>query len=338
MVFRIRNIQELITEARSLAYSENYSFTEGWNQNVLVNIANLGQKKLYNAITQIDDCAYVQEVKLDTIAYQQNYELPIDVHMALRLVDCRYLYGVTDYQFIELVNSPLQDRYGYPTNLPQIYTIRNGEIILSPVPCNTRPESLVINYQKRLRELDIRRGAVSVVTNNITPATISVSYATTSQKNAGMRAAGESILDLVDYICLVDVDGLPVVEQIPIQNYNQSTEIITTGVGFNFTADQIATITSMQSAGEPIYIVTGRYSTTNCELDSWCENALIEYMVLRLLRLQSANSDVAAQFETEDEIIKNLITQHRRIRPTVYRAEMMGSRRSMYYPYFTGRY
>jgi hypothetical protein len=338
MVFHIRRLEELIGEARSLAYSENYSLTEGWNQNTLTDIFNLGQKKLYNALTEIDDCAYVQEVNMDVVPNQQAYDLPIDVHMALRLVDVRYLYGTTNYQFIELVNSPLQDRYPYPTNLPQIYTIRNGQILLSPVPTSSRLGALVINYQKRLRDLDIRRGLVDTIDNAAPPATITVDYSSPSQKNAGMREAGESTLDLVDYICFVDTDGLPIVSEIPIQSYNQTTQVITTGVGYQFSAADIATITALQTAGEPIYIVTGKYSTTNCELDTWCENALIEYAVLRLLRLQSAHSDVAAQFQTEDEVIKNLITQHRRIRPTVYRAEMMGSRRSMYYPYFTGRY
>lgn len=338
MVFHIRRLEELISEARSLAYSENYSLTEGWNQNTLVDIFNLGQKKLYNALTKINDDAYVKQVNMDVVANQQAYDLPIDVHLALRLVDVRFIYGVTDYQFIELVNAPLQDRYPYPTNLPQIYCIRDGQILLSPVPANARPGALEINYQMRIKDLDIRRGLVDTINNAMAPATIAVDYNAASQKDAGMRAAGESVLDLVDYVCFVDTNGSPVVTQIPVQSYNQGTQVLTCGVGYTFSADDIALITALQSAGEPIYIVSGEWSTTNCELDKWCENALIEYAILRLLRLQSASADVGAQFQVEDEVINSLITQHRRIRPTVYRAEMMGSRRSMYYPYFTGRY
>jgi hypothetical protein len=57
-----RRAQDLIWEARTLGYSENYSTTEGWDDNVLCTILNLGLQRLYNALTKIDDAAYVQQL------------------------------------------------------------------------------------------------------------------------------------------------------------------------------------------------------------------------------------------------------------------------------------
>lgn len=329
--------QNMIGRARSLAYSESYSLTEGWNDNTLVSILNLGMHRLYNALTQIENDAYVAQTRLNSVAYQDAYDLPIEVQMSLRLVDVRYLYGNEVYQFIELSNAPLQDRFAYPANLPQIYSTRFGQILLSPMPTETRTGNLIINYQKRMRELDIRRGIVASY-DDAGPVTFTVDYTPTSQKNANMRVNGESVLDKVDYICIVDYKGLPLVSEIPVDSYNQVTQVITCNPDFVFVPSQQAALDAVLDAGQSPYIVGGRYSSTNSDLDAWCEDALIEYMVLRLLRLQSDAAETAEQFQTEEMVIKQLVTQHRRIRPTTYKVEMIGGRASNYYPYVPGRY
>lgn len=331
--------QLMISRARSLAYSEQYSLTEGWNDNTLVSILNLGLNRFYNAITQIENDAYVEEARLDSVANQDAYDLPIEVSLALRLVDVRFLYGNEIYQFIELSNSPVQDRYAYPANLPQIYTIRKGQILLSPMPTATRTGNIVINYQKRMRGLDIRRGIISNYDDSGPgPITFDVDYTATSQKDANLRVNGESVLDLTDYICIVDYKGTPIVSEIPVASYDQVTQVITTEPDFAFIPAQQAALDALIADGQSPYIVTGQYSSTNSELDAWCEAALVEYMVLRLLRLQSDAAETAEQFATEQAVINQLITQHRRIRPTTYKVEMIGGRSSNYYPYVPGRY
>lgn len=332
-----RRTEEMIQEARSLAYQETYSLTEGWDDNTLVNIMNLGLDKLYAAITQIDNPANIEEVKLNSVANQQAYDLPIEVHMALRVDDVRYLYGTTDYQFVTLVNSSIAERYAYPGNLPQTYTIRNGQILLSPVPTQSRNENIVINYQKRMRYLDIRRGKVDSFTVG-PPMTITVDYSASSQKDANMRENGESVLDLVDQICLVDYAGNPIVSQIKIASYNQSTQVITCQSDYSMTSAEQTALTDAINNGDDVYITTRGYSSTHSELDVVCEAGLIEYAVLRLLRLQSDAGGTTDQYAAEQEVIDYLVNQYRRSRPTVYRANMIREGKSTYYPYLIGRY
>ena len=116
-----RSLEEMIRDARSLSYQENYSFTEGWNDNVAAEVFNLGLDRLYGAVTQIENDANVEEVAMNVVAGQFAYDLPIDVHMALRIADVRFLFGTQPYEFVTLIQGTIQDRFQFPTNIPDTY-------------------------------------------------------------------------------------------------------------------------------------------------------------------------------------------------------------------------
>ncbi len=156
-----RRIDEIADSARSLAYQENYSYTEGWNDNTVGQIINLGLNQLYDKICEIDNVANIQEYAQNVISGVQEYDIPQNVKMGLQIMNVRYLYGPASYQFVTLVQGMIQDRFSYPTNIPSSYCIRNGKILLSPTPNISREESLIVNYQKRMRKMDFRRGKVS---------------------------------------------------------------------------------------------------------------------------------------------------------------------------------
>ena len=177
--------------------------------------------------------------------------------------------------------------------------MRNGYILLTPTPSVTKSDALVINYQKRPRELDIRRGQVASKTDS--PVTITLSFSTTSQKNANMSTNASSQLDLVDYCCIVDLDGNPIVSAIPIDNYNSSTQIITAVSSYSFPADELAALDAAIAAGTPLYVTRNKYSSTHSELDNQTEDFLIEYVVKRLLRLQSNQAEMAEAKIQEEE-------------------------------------
>lgn len=160
-----RRAEELIAEARGLSYTESYSLTEGWNNNVAVDIINFAISRIYNAITQIDSPPNIEEYTMDVVAGKQAYDIPIDVHMALRIMDVRYLYAGPNspWAYVTLNQGMIQDRFSYPTNIPDTYCIRNGQMLLSPTPNISQNQSLVVNYQKRMRSIDIRRGMVSSI-------------------------------------------------------------------------------------------------------------------------------------------------------------------------------
>lgn len=313
-----RRIEELIANARSLAYQENYSYTEGWNDNVVVQALNFGLDRLYAKLTEIDMPTNVMELSIDIISQQAAYDLPIDVLMALRLVDVRYLYSGYNqpWSFITLTHGMIQDRFAYPTTLPDTFTIRNGQIILSPAPSITNLQSLVINYQKRPRKLDIRRGLIASFSLG-PPVTFTLTFPDTSQKYANLQANANSLLDLIDWACITDINGNPLVDAIPLANYNQTTQILTTLPTYVMPAVAQANLTAAIAANGG-FVIQGDYSSTQSELDRASEDYLIEYTILRLMRLSSDVEASTEQVAAEEAVLDRLLNAYRRNRPSNY--------------------
>lgn len=326
-----RRTEELIADGRSLSYSEDYSLTEGWDDDVFARILNLGLNNLYHAITEDPQPGYVEQVSIDSVANQQAYTLPIDVYMALQLVDVRFIWGNQDIEFNTLVRSTIPDRWNYTTNYPDTYCLRSGEILLSPVPGITKEDALVINYQKRPRELDVRRGQLASKTD--APVTITLTFPGTSAKYANMQTYANSQLDLVDYCCIVDIEGTPVVSAIPLDNYNSSTQVITALSSYSFPADELTALDAAIAAGTPLFITRNRYSSTHSELDSQCEDYLIEYAVKRMLRLQSNLGEMQEALRQEQEALERLINAFKRWRPSVFPVRWLRRQGLTTYPF-----
>lgn len=326
-----RRLEEILTDARAQAYAEDYSLTEGWDDNVAARIANLGLNRLYHALTRIDNPANIEEVAIDSVAGQQAYDIPIDVYMAIRIPDVRFQWGGQAYEVVTLRQTNIQDRFNYPINIPDAYCIRNGQILLSPTPDTSRTDAIIINYQKRMRSLDVRRGILSSKTD--TPVTITLTFAAASAKDANMRTNAESVLDKIDYVCLVDRDGEPIVSQIPVNNYNSSTQVITAESSYSFPAAELSALDAAIAAGTTIYVTSGKYSSTHSELDSQSEDFLIEFIIARLLRLQSNTSEMNEARLREEQALEDLVNAYRRYRPSVYPVQWMQNVRRNTYPW-----
>lgn len=314
-----RRLEEMIAEARRLAYQENYSYTEGWDDNTMVEIFNLAMDRLYGAITEINNPANIEQTEINTVAGQQSYDIPIDVHLAVRIMDVRFLYGTQAWEFVTLRQAMIQDRFSYPTNIPDVYTIRNGKILLSPTPNITKDGALIINYQKRMRKLDIRRGKVSSYTEDGNGLNVSftLNFTVLSEKDNNMYDNGLSILDKVDYCCIVDRLGNPVVDAIPLQGFNKTSLVLTAIPSYSIPTAEKAALDAALNAGNTLYVVQGDYSSTHSELDRQTEDYFIEYAILRLLRLQSAAEPTQEQLETEEAVLKRLMWAYRRSRPAI---------------------
>lgn len=326
-----RRTEEIIEEVRGLSYSESYSLTEGWDNNVLTDILNRSLNNIYHAITQVDNPAYIQEFVTDVISGQQSYDIPYDVFMAIRIMDVRFLWGDSAYQFVTLNQGMIQDRFDYPINIPDMYCIRQGKILLSPTPNLTKYNSLIVNFQKRMRTIDIRRGLVASRTTS--PVTFTLSFATTSEKDAQMREYADSQLDKVDYCCFVNRFGEPVVNGIPLNGYDTVTQILTADPNYVIPVAELAALDALLGAGDPVYVVRGNYASTHSELDTQMEDYFIEYAIKRMLRLQSNSSETQEQMIEEKQILDMIINASRRYRPSIYPVRWVDNFRRSSYPF-----
>ena len=387
-----RRIDEIAANARQLAFQENYSYTEGWDDNTVAEIINLGLNQLYDKISQIDQVANIQEYSQTIYATQQSYAIPQDVKMSIQIMNVRYLYGPETWQFVTLEQGMIQDRYSYPTNIPTTYCIRNGFMLLSPTPNITRENALIVNYQKRMRSLDYRRGKVTniitpygAVTNisNANPAQVTtasphglstgnkvglngvfepnelidltfiitvtgantftlnnidttqsnvfsgicnwflnpvqfqLNFTVTSQKDVNLQANANSLLDKIDWCCFVDRNGQPIIDAIPLTSYNMVTFILTADSNYVIPYTSWLTFLAIIANQDTFYVVGGDYSSTHSELDRQAEDLLVEYCVLRLLRLQSAAEPTSAQLDAEEKVLNRLAIAYRRFRPSI---------------------
>jgi hypothetical protein len=400
-----RRIDEIAADARRLAYQENYSYTEGWDDNTVASIFNLALNKIYDRITEIDQVGNIQEYTQTVFSGQAEYDIPQDVKMKLQIINVRFLYGPADWQFVTLVQSMIQDRFGYSTNIPSTYCIRNGKLILSPRPNITRPDSLIVNYQKRMRSLDFRRGKVSgiegttdgalstisngtvttisnanpaqvttLVPHNLTtgdkvgltgifepspldqgtyivtvtgantftlngidttnanvfsgtclwfknPVVFVLNFTSTSQKDVNMKANADSILDKVDWVSFVDENGSDVIDAIRIQGYNQGFAAIppkiTCAPNYVIPYTSWLKFQALLTNQDTFYVIQGDYASTHSQLDRQAEDLFLEYVVLRLLRLQSAAEPTEDQREAEEAVLSRLAIAYRRYRPSI---------------------
>lgn len=386
-----RRIDEMAANARQLAYQENYSYTEGWDDNTLAEIFNLGLNQIYDKICQIDNVANIEEYTQTVVAGVQEYDIPQNVNLAIQIMNVRYLYGPQNWEFVTLEQGMIQDRYGYPTNIPSTYCIRNGKILLSPTPNITRENALIVNYQKRMRSLDYRRGKVSniispygnvVGISNANPCQVTTEFAhglsngmkvglggvfepsflidTThiitvtgantftipvntllsntfsgtalwfqnpvqfqlnftvdSQKDVNLQANANAILDKVDWASFTDRNGEPIIDAIPLQGYNMTTFVLTADSNYVIPYESWLRFQGFITNQDTFYVITGDYASTHSQLDRKSEDLLVEYSVLRLLRLQSAAEPTKDQLEAEDAVLKRLAIAYRRYRQSV---------------------
>ncbi|HNX01966.1 MAG TPA: hypothetical protein PKK33_11405, partial [Candidatus Cloacimonadota bacterium] len=318
--------------------------------------------------------------------------IPMNVNLAIQIMNVRYLYGPQNWEFVTLEQGMIQDRYGYPTNIPSTYCIRSGKILLSPTPNITRENALIVNYQKRMRSLDYRRGKVAGIISsygnvvNITnanpaevetqnphalisgmkvgltgeftpfsldqnafiitvtgantftlngvdttlnspftgtclwfqnPVQFQLDFTVTSQKDINLKPNADSILDKVDWICFTSRNGEPIIDAIPIDIYNLTTYIITCDSNYVIPYASWLKFQAILTNQDTFYVITGDYASTHSQLDRKAEDLLIEYVVLRLLRLQSAAEPTQDQLRNEEAVLDRLAIAYRRYRPSV---------------------
>jgi hypothetical protein len=389
-----RRIDEMAANARQLAYQENYSYTEGWDDNVVAEIFNLGLNRLYDKICQVDNVANIEEYVADVYAGVQEYDIPQAVKMGLQIMNVRFLYGTQSWMFVTLAQGMIQDRYSYPTNIPTTFCIRNKKLLLSPTPNITRTASLIVNYQKRMRKIDFRRGKVSNITsaygtitgiskanpcvvttaaahglvagqkvgingvfepselidnsyiistaglavnefslNGVStltsntfsgtanwfsnPVTFLLDFTISSQKDTNLQANADSILDKVDWACIVDKNGDVIIDAIPVSTYGFTSQVLTADSNYVIPISSFTAFTSLVANLDTPYVVTGDYTSTHSQLDRQSEDLLIEYCVLRLLRLQSAAEPTVSQMAAEEAVLDRLAISYRRYRPSI---------------------
>ena len=142
-------------------------------------------------------------------------------------------------------------------------------------------------------------------------------FTVTSQKDVNLKANADSILDKIDWVCFTSRDGEPIIDAIPISGYDMVNNILTCEPNFVIPYLSWLDFQAYINNQDTFYVVGGDFSSTHSQLDRQSEDLLIEYVVLRLLRLQSAAEPTENQMQAEQAVLDRLAIAYRRYRPSV---------------------
>jgi hypothetical protein len=285
----------LVRAIRDRTGNQSYSATNGVPQREIVSYLNEAQDRIFNKISMERSSLFTKESFISTVANQASYTLPTDILLKHNIIKVDYSHNGSAQNYAPLdLRSPRQEISvaGYPDS----YFLRDGTLILSPIPSSSITNGIRLNYQYTIPTIDIRRGQVASYASGGTNVT-----SITLTSNSLLIAESESDLEngYVEYISIVNKDGVQTAVNIPIVSYNSTTNVATCN----------HTLGSGESIAVGSYVVFGKNATTHSSLLPICERYLLEYGVLRTqMRDSNANLMDTSPLLTaiEQEIIDSI--------------------------------
>jgi hypothetical protein len=264
-----RRLDHLILDIRNQTHTQDFSSTEGIPNDTMVHFFRYANKALRGLIYGGGFDEYIATTTTDIVSSQEAYSLPSDSFLKTNVISVEYKYGQESGDYRKLDRASLHLRDTTYDGTPLRYIQHDNQILINPPPASAVTDGLRITYEHRLPDLDIRRGIISSTTGNpITAITLDLTPSLT--KDSGIVTAGASVLTTADYITIVDKDGTVLMDDIPIDNYDTSTGIITITSGF--------TPDTGETSPAGAYVVEGDYASTHSSFPDFCEMYLISYV------------------------------------------------------------
>lgn len=276
----MQRLDLLIRQARTRSGNTKYGDKQGVSQRSYVAYANDAQQRIYNLIMQCRPTLFVKQATIDTVSGQAEYDLPTDVYLKHNLITVQYTPNGNAQLYYPLAQNYARNEVSIPA-LPESYFLRDGKLILTPIPMTGYTDALRITYQYVIPQLDIRRALIASINTGTDTITLT--------DNTMLLQETESDLSegWVDFVCVVDSNGVVLQRDIPVTSYDSTTKVLTCG-------DDIT------SAGAGTgYLVFGAYASTHSSLLDIAERYLVEYMTLR-----SQASDTSSEVGVTSQVLK----------------------------------
>lgn len=286
----MRRTDQLITAIRRRTDNEDVSASEGISSEEFVDFLNEGQARLQSRIVDaVPDCTLFDTSKTTSlVAGQRAYAIASSTDQPLlgsmvRLVE--YRTGSLEEDYYQLEPDILDNLSLVRGTYPSSYDIRNGNILVSPLPTGSNG-TLRITFPRRLDALDIRRGKIDTVNTSGSNYTSIILEAT---------PVPDDILDDTDFfICVNSKYGVVNYYNAPVTTYDTNSRTLTFDSG-------VSTSNGTISIGD--WVTYGKWTTTHSQLPDDCERFLLAYAAWKVLKRDS--TDDAALQEQELIAIEN---------------------------------
>ncbi len=277
------------------------STSQGISELTYVQCLNDAQDHLQSIIIDQHPRVFLGQSLINIVAAQEEYNLPSDIYLGTKIVSLEYKYGTEAGQYMKLMPQSLHDRKTwFSSSFPAFYIRKSDTFLLNPLPAVSSTSGLRMVYVRELRDLDVRRGVISTVTKsslNITA--INLDLTPTLSKDSSSVTNAADLLDKTDYVCIVDKDGISILDGIPVTGYNSSTGVITVP---SFSTAILA------AAFVDMYVVAGKAATTHSELPNVCERYLIAYAILEILKKNGNQFETAEQKQKVSSMEEDIVS------------------------------
>lgn len=285
----MRRVDRQILQVRRQTDNDDSSAGTGITDAEFLQYLNDAQHRLQSLITDTHIKAFATTYDLSLISGTQSYNLQGDTFMDHKVIQVEYSSSSDTEMLFPLMPIHYSQISRRQESWPSGYCINNGKIHFSPVP--TGGGLARITYTRKLPELDLRRGTVA------SAATSGSDYIDIIVENDSTLDATE--LALVEYVSVVDYDGNPKYEAIPVSSYDAGTRKLTLRAG-------VATADGTIAAGD--YVVSGRYASSHSQLPQFTERYLLAYAAWKIFKRDSSSDSAEQQSELsamEQEIISS---------------------------------
>jgi len=284
----MRRLDLLITQSRRNTENEDFSDTRGILTEEFIEYLNAGQERI-QALIQVEFADVFQAEKvINAVAGQEIYSLPSDTFLGIRIDMVEYSSSGGTDEYYTIKKASKRERTSGFTADPSFYIRRNKEILLQPAPDTNG--KIRVTYQKRLPKLDIRRGTVdstwvpsselNTTTNTFINNRIVLDSTTSIDKTELLEE---------NFISIVDKNGNIKMKNIPIDDIDALTGIVTVTSGFVYETGETI------SSGD--YAVRGTESTTHSQLPDNVERYLVAYSNWKIFKRDSSVDSTEAQAE-----------------------------------------
>lgn len=283
----------LIDEARQATENVEFTTETGVQDSEYIRALNDAQDRIQSLILNAYPRMFQKQKVIDAVKDQETYDIPVDVFMDSRIEKLEYSINRQLSGYYKLDAGVSDERLNSLSGNPSFYIRESKTVMLEPPPIQTG--LIRFTYQRSFPRLDKRRGKVSAVTLDGTTKTIT----TLTLDPTILTDVDISLINKVEYICIVARDGRIKMKGIPVVDVNSSTGDITVDTFSYEDGESIA-------VGD--YAVAGKYTTTHSELPDICERYLLRFTEWRILKRDSSNDALEEDKELqkmEAEIVES---------------------------------
>jgi len=274
-------VSTLITQIRertdNLGFSEDASgnITEGLSDDLVLSFLNDGQDYLFSRISAVYPEFNQKEEIITVVSGQEAYTPTDNVLYDNAIINVEYSCTGQVKDFFPLRRIGLAGRATYEATDPSAYILRDGDILLNPIP-RSGSGSLRIQYYRALDRLDIRVGTIG----------------TPSGADLPLTSQNDNKINEAQIFSAVDSLGASQTYQLIKLSFASPTLTLTAAVP--------ATVIS----GE--FLVRGEFATTHSQLPTEVERWLKIYAQTRVLQKDSSidqNAELAELRKQERDIL-----------------------------------